>query len=241
LVKGEFVASQWDLIQEVIPADHARQVQSTYYVEEAMTSDSPPDLVVDLGCGLGKTATLFRRFDPKVRWLGIDISDSPESLAREKVTDVVLYDGEHLPLASDSIPLMYCHQVLEHVRRPWITMAEVARALKPGGLFIGSTSQFEPYHSYSVWGYTMFGFKNLMEDCGLVVEELRPGIDGVTLINRTYNGRRPEDSKWFGQESPLNQQIDDWGKSTGRGPKLVNNRKLEFCGQFAFRVRKPLT
>ncbi|HAM25088.1 MAG TPA: class I SAM-dependent methyltransferase [Actinobacteria bacterium] len=234
------MASQWDLIGDLIPDDHARQVQSTYYVEQVMTSEQKPSLVVDLGCGLGRTARLFRRFDPSVKWLGIDISDSPESLAREATEGIVLYDGEHLPLADNSIPLIYCHQVLEHVRRPWITLAEVERVLQPGGLFIGSTSQFEPYHSYSVWGYTLFGFRLLIEGVNLQVEELRPGIDGVTLINRAYNGRRPEDSKWFGEESPVNQEIDKWGKSTRRGAKLVNNRKLEFCGQFAFKVRKPL-
>lgn len=234
------MASQWDLLKDVIPTDHARQVQSTYYVERFMSGPDAPELVVDLGCGLGRTATLFRRFRPDVRWIGVDIEGSPESLARTSEEEVRLYDGENLPFESDSVPFIYCHQVLEHVRRPWVTLRDVHRVLTPGGLFVGSTSQFEPYHSYSLWGYTLYGFRTLIEDCGLVVDELRPGLDGVALIMRTYNGRRPEDSRWFAEESPLNQEIDAWAAATGRGPAQVNNRKLEFCGQFAFVVRKPV-
>jgi SAM-dependent methyltransferase len=233
------VASLWDEIHDVIPEDHARQVQSPYYVEQVMTSPERPDLVVDLGCGLGRTVDMFRKYHPGVTWVGIDVADSPESLARQGVQNVILYDGERLPIASGSLPLVYCHQVLEHVRRPWIFMAEVHRVLAEGGLFIGSTSQYEPYHSYSVWGYTLYGFRMLCEDAGLRLEELRPGIDGVTLLERGFNGRRKEDSRWYSEESPLNQKIDAWAKETGRKAKATNNRKLEYCGQFAFRVRKP--
>src|SRR5438046_10593444 len=36
-----------------VPTDHARQVHSRYYIEEAMTATDAPPLVVDLGCGSG--------------------------------------------------------------------------------------------------------------------------------------------------------------------------------------------
>jgi SAM-dependent methyltransferase len=219
------MATLWELMHDCIPDDHARQVTSRYYL--------------DLGCGRGTSAALFRRHSPKVHWFGVDIRDSPEAGQRTTRTDpVVHYDGIRLPFRSASLPLIYSHQVFEHVSHPRELLAEIHRVLRPRGLFIGSTSQFEPYHSFSLWNYTPYGFRVLAEDAGLRLEEIRPSLDGVALIMRTFHGRPPEYSRYWDEESPLNTDIDRWAAKGKRRTALVNLRKLTFCGQFAFRVRK---
>lgn len=230
----------WQLIRDVVPTDHARQVNSGYYLEQALLSDDPPEVVVDLGCGRGLSADRCRELRPGTKWLGIDIVGSPESRARVQTGDLVVhYDGVRLPLATASVPMIHSHQVFEHVRRPIELLIEIARVLKPGGIFSGSTSHLEPYHSFSVWNYTPYGFRLLVEEAGLVLEELRPGIDAVTLIERSYKGRPPEYGQYFHGESPLNVEIDAWGAEHDRPPAEINLRKLQHCGQFAFRIRKP--
>jgi SAM-dependent methyltransferase len=234
------VASLWELMRDCIPDDHAKQVTSRYYIDEAMKGDTPPPIAVDLGCGSGASASYFHNLRPEVRWLGIDIAGSPEARARVPGGELVVhYDGVRLPLTSSSVPLIYSHQVFEHVRYPAELVAEIARVLVPGGLFIGSTSQLEPYHSFSLWNYTPYGFRVLVEDAGLGLEEVRPSIDGMTLIRRAYEGRNKKWSRFFADESPLNAEINKWARKPVRRPALVNLRKLEFCGQFAFKVRKP--
>ncbi|MGW0628864.1 class I SAM-dependent methyltransferase [Streptomyces sp. NPDC002758] len=234
------MATLWELMRDCIPDDHARQVTSRYYLDEAMRSPGAPDRVVDLGCGRGMSADLFRRHDPHVRWLGVDISESPEARQRRSGGDPVVYfDGVRLPFRSDSVPLIYSHQVFEHVARPRELLAEVGRVLRPGGLFIGSTSQFEPYHSFSLWNYTPYGFRVLVEEAGLALEEIRPSLDGVTLMMRTYHDKRKEYGRYWSEESPLNTEIDAWARHTRRSAALANLRKLTFCGQFAFRASKP--
>jgi SAM-dependent methyltransferase len=234
------MATLWELMQDCIPDDHARQVDSTYYLDEAMTGPRPPVLVMDLGCGRGTSAERFRSHRPDVRWIGIDIAGTPESTARVANGDLVVhYDGVHLPFPANVLPLIYCHQVFEHVRYPAALLVEIARVLQPGGLFIGSTSQLEPYHSLSVWNYTPYGFRMLVEEAGMMLEEIRPSIDGIALVMRAYHGRPPEYGEYFHSPSPLNVEIDEWGAETGRRPALVNLRKLTYCGQFAFRVRRP--
>ncbi|MFI6008431.1 class I SAM-dependent methyltransferase [Streptomyces sp. NPDC051243] len=235
------MATLWELMRDCIPDDHARQVTSRYYVDEVMSAPGAPGLVVDLGCGRGTSARLFRRHVPGVRWVGVDIRDSPEAGQRTPGGDpVVHYDGVHLPLGSDSLPLIYSHQVFEHVARPRELLAEIARVLEPGGRFIGSTSQFEPYHSFSLWNYTPYGFRVLVEEAGLALQEIRPSLDGVALIMRSYLGRPPEYSRYWDEQSPLNTEIDQWATENGRRrAALVNLRKLTYCGQFAFRVAKP--
>jgi SAM-dependent methyltransferase len=229
-----------ELLQSCLPNDHARQVTSRYYVDQVMTTEPRPQTVVDLGCGRGDSVDLFRKHAPGVTWIGVDIPDSMEAGQRTRAdAQFVHYDGWEIPLADASVDVVYSHQVLEHVRDPSFHVGEIARILRPGARLVGSTSQFEPYHSRSYWNYTPVGFQALVEDAGLVLEELRPGIDGITLILRTFLGRPAHFSKWFAEGSPLHTLVDEWGRQTKRRTWLVNLRKLQFAGQFAFAVRRP--
>ncbi len=88
------------------------------------------------------------RFD----WTGVDIGDSAEHLSRKPdAPPVDVYDGVTLPYPDASFDVIWCKQVLEHVRQPDAVIAEVARCLRPDGLFVGSVSQLEPYHSRSIF------------------------------------------------------------------------------------------
>jgi len=221
-----------------IPRDHARQVGSQYYIKEAMRATSPARMVMDLGCGDGSSAALFRSEQPEVRWVGVDITESG-TVRDVHAESVVIFDGLRLPFADNSVQLVYTNQVFEHVRHPQALLLEIQRVLTPGGVFIGSVSQLEPYHAYSLWGgYTLYGWATLCRDAGLVLEEARPSIDAGALLTRQYEGALPEHARWW-QLSPLNVEIDEWAAATDASVLAVNARKLQFCGQFAFRVRRP--
>jgi hypothetical protein len=84
----------------------------------------------------------------------------------------------------------------------------------------------------------VYGFRVLVEDAGLTLEEIRPGIDGISLIQRQWFGRRKEHGRWF-ELSPLNIEIDQSSSRHSSEPSEVNLRKLQFAGHFSFRVRKP--
>ncbi|WP_421881413.1 class I SAM-dependent methyltransferase [Methylibium sp.] len=226
----------YDYLKESLPGDHSRQVTAEAVLQARVAKGFAPAKVLDFGCGDGRSIDLFRRVLPQSEWTGVDIAASPEVASRRRQDGrFVTYDGYELPFPDRSFPLVYSHQVLEHVRKPELALREIARVLEPDGLFIGQTSQFEPYHSYSLWNFTVYGFKRIVEDAGLQLAELRPGIDGFTLMRRTYEGRPPEMSKYFAQESPINEEIE---KSAGDKRTQVRNfRKLLFCGQFIFVVR----
>ena len=72
---------------------------------------------------------------------------------------------------------MFSRQVFEHVRHPDALMREVARVLKPGGVFFGSVAYLEPYHSRSIFNFTPYGLMTVLGNAGLRLSELRPGID----------------------------------------------------------------
>jgi SAM-dependent methyltransferase len=229
------------LMPAALPSDDARQTLADRYIElEVGRQSDKPWRVLDLGCGPGTSLDFFRARDPDVQWIGLDLPDSPEVRTRTR-TDARFetFDGVDIPFGESSLDLVYCKQVLEHVRRPAALLAEVSRVLAPGGFFAGSTSQLEPFHSLSLWNYTLLGFANLAEEAGLTVLEVRPGIDALSLIAFRLLGRRRFFERWWGGQSPLNRAIDAYGRARRLGPKEINATKLVFCGQFAFLARKP--
>lgn len=227
------------IINDVIPKDHVFQISSEYYLEDILKKDGSIRDVLDLGCGDGNSLDIFRKIRPDIKWVGLDIEKSPESSSRSRTDGYfVTFDGVHIPFPDDYFDLIYCNQVLEHVRYPAELLKEVRRVLKPLRYFIGSTSHLEPYHSYSLWNYTPFGFCQLIEEANLHVDEIRPGIDGLTLIIRRFLGRPRFFSRWFNNESPFNRAISLVGKIRRKTPARVNAEKLLVCGTFCFLVRK---
>ncbi|WP_300034736.1 bifunctional 2-polyprenyl-6-hydroxyphenol methylase/3-demethylubiquinol 3-O-methyltransferase UbiG [uncultured Roseobacter sp.] len=99
--------------------------------------------VLDLGCAGGFMAEALAERGAQVT--GIDPAAEAVAAARAHASEQGLgirYDtgyGEALPYASDSFDIVVCVDVLEHVRDLPQVLAEVARVLRPGGLFLYDT------------------------------------------------------------------------------------------------------
>ena len=228
------------LLGAAVPADDARQTVAERHIELATGRRADGRWrVLDLGCGTGDSVDAFRARDPAVQWIGLDIEGSRESLARTRDdARFERFDGITIPFEAERFDLVYCKQALEHVRSPAPLLAEVARVLARTGAFAGSTSQLEPFHSDSYWNYTPLGFMRLLEDAGMTLREIRPGIDSATLIARRLAGSGPRRDRrfaaWWGNRSPLNRALDLYGTVRGVDSRTLNATKLLFCGQFAF-------
>ena len=228
-----------ELLGERVPADHARQVAAEHWIERWYAAHAPGASVLDLGCGPGDSVDVFRRHDPVVRWTGVDLAQSPEVARRTRSDgEFRTFDGTSIPAPDASQDLVFCKQVLEHVREPAPLLRDAARVLRPGGWFAGSTSQLEPFHSLSVWNYTPWGLTGLLEDAGLRVCELRPCIDGLTLVVQRGLGMPRFFDRWWHYESPLNRFANLFGRTTRLDARQVNAIKLLLSGQFCFRAEK---
>ena len=224
------------LLGDRLPAQRVPQAQAEDLVA---TLAAAGPVVVDLGCGAGGSVDRFRATRPDVRWLGVDVAESPEVAERRRTdAEFATFDGLHLPLGNGEVDAVYCKQVLEHVRAPAPLLADVARVLRPGGLLGGSTSQLEPFHSLSTSNPTPYGLRLLLEDAGLELVELRAGIDALALIVNRGVGMRRFTQRWWGVESPLNRAIELFGRARRLEGRQVNAIKLLFCGQFTFLARK---
>jgi SAM-dependent methyltransferase len=231
-----------ELLGQRIPRDHSGQVLADHCAARLMSRQDVPRSarVMDLGCGAGDSVDLFRTLDPEVRWVGVDVEESPEVAARTRAdAEFVVFDGEQLPFEDASFDLVYCKQVLEHVERPHELLREAARVLKPGAWFTGSTSQLEAFHSRSIFNWTPYGFTVVAEGAGLEVVELRPVIDGLTLVAWRAVGLPSFFHRWWARESPGYRVIELAARVARLDARTRNQIKLVLSGQFAFLARRP--
>jgi 2-polyprenyl-6-hydroxyphenyl methylase/3-demethylubiquinone-9 3-methyltransferase len=110
---------------------------------------TPTDLhVLDVGCGGGLLAEEFARLGCAVT--GVDPSEESLASAREHAAHQRLAigyrkaGGEALPFAAASFDVVYCCDVLEHVNDLRQVIAETARVLKPGGVYLYDTINRTP-------------------------------------------------------------------------------------------------
>lgn len=223
-----------DIIQ-YIPNDHSRQVNALKVVERIYEHVKNTKNVLDLGCGIGNSYYYFKNRIPNIEWIGVDIESSPEvKLRTEHNEKIIVFDGINIPLRDSTTELVYSNQVFEHVKKPEALIMDIYRILRPGGYFVGSVSNLEPYHSLSMRNYTPYGFKELVESSGLTLEEIRPGIDALTLIIRRIMGSPKILNRYWNVESPLNRMINIYGSIRRMTHREINLLKLLFCGQFSF-------
>ena len=107
------------------------------------------DSVLEIGCGTGKNTTLLASVARRVH--AIDFSEAMIARARQKsnfdnVTFTVADITARWPCANQSVELVTCNLVLEHLRDLAFVFSEAARVLVKGGqLFV---SELHPFRQY---------------------------------------------------------------------------------------------
>lgn len=165
--------------------------------------------VLDLGCAGGFMAEAMTERGAQVT--GIDPASEAISAARRHADAAgfkIGYDvgvGEDLPYADESFDAVVCVDVLEHVRDLDQVIREVARVLRPGGLFLFDTINRNPIATF-------------------VTITVAEDILGI-LPKGTH------DPKMFIKPAELKASLQsggfDVGRFTGLGPRGLNGR-LDF-------------
>ena len=108
------------------------------------------DVVLELGCGRGFTLEAAAEQASGLTLVGVDIdieslADAQRMLiAAPGVGQAVIADiSRTLPLASDSVTKVLCHNVLEQLPDAPAVVAEASRVLCPGGRSVWSHTDFE--------------------------------------------------------------------------------------------------
>ncbi|HLJ65172.1 MAG TPA: class I SAM-dependent methyltransferase [Stellaceae bacterium] len=113
-------------------------------------------VIVDVGCGHGRSFKLLAdRFAPR-RLIGIDIDPAMLSLAASRVAEHELCvefrvgTSSCLPLPDASVDMVFCHQTFHHLIDQEEAMREFHRVLRPGGLLLFAESTRAYIHSWII-------------------------------------------------------------------------------------------
>jgi len=187
--------------------------------------------VLDVGCGDGESIPHFYKKNQKTEWYGIDVEDY-FNYQRNIKSSFQIYNGTNIPFADNFFDVVYSKQVFEHVRYPGLLLKDILRVLKPGGVFIGSTSQLEQYHSLSLWNYTPLGFLQLIEEAGLTLAEIRPSVDGFFLLKRSILNKPRYLDRYWTKETFINRTLSFIGWLRKRNHRSINFMKFYYCDSF---------
>ena len=104
--------------------------------------------------------------NPTLDWQTLDITGDPR-LTFHAV------DEYTFPMPSGLFDVVLSGQVIEHVRKTWVWIQEVARVCKPGGCVITVNPVSWGYHEAPIdcWRIYPEGMRTLYDEAGLEVEE----------------------------------------------------------------------
>ena len=149
--------------------------------------------LLDVGCGEDN----FMR--PVIAPLGVDFvgvdysGEAPDFLV----------DAHVLPFPDDSFDGVLSLAVLEHVYNPYRVVQEVARVLRPGGVFAGTVAFLEPFHLESLFHHSAYGTWSVLHEAGFVGIEIAPNRSWDVVRANIEMGLVPAGSRrevrWVGR------------------------------------------
>jgi ubiquinone/menaquinone biosynthesis C-methylase UbiE len=112
--------------------------------------------VLDIGCGYGALSSVLLKEGAQVT--GIEVDRKKLAIAKDFFKDaenieLFAVDDEKLPFKDNTFDAVFLFDVIEHIRRPDITIKECRRVLKPDGIIY---IEFTPY--YSITGHHLYDF-----------------------------------------------------------------------------------
>ena len=139
------------------------------FVRRAASATPAGTRLLDAGAGEGPYRALFAH----CAYVSSDWSSSPHPGARR--ADIVS-PLERLPVDDGAFGAVLCTQVLEHVERPEVVMAELFRVLEPGGTLWLTAPMVGQLHEepHDFFRYTRHGLRSLAEHAGFSDAQIEP-------------------------------------------------------------------
>jgi SAM-dependent methyltransferase len=116
--------------------------------------------ILEDGCGVGEY--LSRLAGGAAQAVGLEIEHERACAAHLKTRDVTCAAGEHLPFPPNTFDLVLSHEVIEHVQDDRAAVAEIVRALRPGGrLALFCPNRGYPFETHGIYWRGRYHFGNI--------------------------------------------------------------------------------
>ncbi|MBS1580116.1 MAG: class I SAM-dependent methyltransferase [Bacteroidetes bacterium] len=141
------------------------------FIEDLNNTISDEQIVFDAGAGAGHWRKHITR---DVKYISMDLGVGDNSVDYSHLD--IKGDLRNIPLDNNSVDIIICIQVLEHVPEPWTVLKEFNRILKQGGYLFLTCPQGVPLHQepYDFYRYTKHGLQYLFSTSGFSVIWMKP-------------------------------------------------------------------
>jgi ubiquinone/menaquinone biosynthesis C-methylase UbiE len=116
-------------------------------LERLVNGRMPADpVVIDVGCGYGRSFGLLRDRFGAGRLIGIDIDEAMLASARAATAarglrvEFLQANSAQLPIGDETADVVFCHQTFHHLTDQGGALREFHRVLRPGGLLLFAES-----------------------------------------------------------------------------------------------------
>jgi 2-polyprenyl-3-methyl-5-hydroxy-6-metoxy-1,4-benzoquinol methylase len=124
--------------------DNYRSKSQTYFtnirkdIEPLLPAQS--ERVLEIGCGNGATLAYYKERKRFIHTTGLELMPEVVNHAIDGVDAWLIgsVETQLQQIADNSLDLVLCLDVLEHLLDPWAVVDQIATKLKPGGLLIAS-------------------------------------------------------------------------------------------------------
>lgn len=201
--------------------------------------------ILDVGCGTGAVMVELQKLGP---CYGIDFSvHALEFSAKRSSEGLALANAEEIPFASESFDAVVSLDTIEHVKNDSAAIREIARVLKPGGVFIMNVPAFK-----WLWGphdvalmhqrrYTARQVSNLLRSQGFHLTKLSYSVFllfPVVVLMRMFERRKrgPAEVRLPAVSDLWNDRLIRLMETEG---KLLKSSSLPWGSSVVAVARKP--
>jgi len=126
---------------------HRHEMRYDLVAEEVRRFLPEGGCVLDVGCGSALVADRIR--DIPASYVGFDFGGHHITYAAKKYADITdrnlrtifaRGDAQKIPFTDSSVDVVVLSEVIEHLLQPELAVWEIARVLKPGGVFVMTTN-----------------------------------------------------------------------------------------------------
>jgi SAM-dependent methyltransferase len=162
-------------------------------LQQAVDHGPAPRRALNAGAGEGLYSPLIRRFTGSADLVEFDFAMPPPGWRDPSGGRRLRASLTHIPLATGSVDVALCTEVLEHVQDDERAVAELRRVLAPGGALVLSVptppAVFDPAHVRE--GYTLDQLRTLFARNGLDIQDARYCMHrSFQLVLRRWRPRR---------------------------------------------------
>lgn len=130
------------------------------------TKDCDKARVLEIGGGTSFVRSRIEKQCEGVTYISSDISPTDQ-------TDMV-FDANDMPFEDGSVDVVLAMEVLEHMPDPAVTVAEVSRVLRPGGIAVVTVPFMFGVHDFRDYQrFTPLGMETLLGEHGMHVADMR--------------------------------------------------------------------